>query len=155
MLERHKDIRCMKHDSVRTYGRYSRDEEYDRAHVTVDGHTYYCNECADEIINKRMIRIERVDVKEVDDIRWVKQAKRDLIDLRRPQGDKMTFNQIFEVLDSCNFTTNGLGQHVRPGRNAVKRARREGRLTATKDHIIIVSSDPREHYTCRITRRTR
>jgi hypothetical protein len=61
----------------------------------------------------------------------------------------MTYKEIFEILDGCNFVVNGLGQSEKPSEKQVKEARRQGRLTVGTDHIIIVSNDPYENFTCR------
>ena len=62
----------------------------------------------------------------------------------------MTFKEIWEVVEVCEFAINGLGQSEKPTKTQVRQARAEGRLTATEDHVIIVSNDPRENFTCRI-----
>ena len=42
---------CDLHGSVMTFGRYSSSSVYSRAHTTLHGKSFYCNECVD-IINK-------------------------------------------------------------------------------------------------------
>jgi len=41
---------CPEHNSVMTFGRYSSHPIYEDAHTEFKGHTYYCNECVDELV---------------------------------------------------------------------------------------------------------
>lgn len=44
--------KCRKHNSVMTFGKYSSDSRFAKAHRIVRGHTYYCDSCIEEIIGQ-------------------------------------------------------------------------------------------------------
>ena len=50
---------CKRHNSVMTFGRYSNHIHYKDAHVIRDGHSYYCNECVDEL--RRQALLDKVE----------------------------------------------------------------------------------------------